>query len=107
MADFRMLFVQFLDGSTFGDPAFAGEVLASRMTTLQALRELARVYSEQGEKTFQTQLEDRSVHDEAGILSMICRTGKVKGPDAAISQLRKTLAVGERHEAIIGKQVGK
>jgi hypothetical protein len=35
-ATFRVLFVQFLDGSTFGDLAVAGDVLASRTTTLQA-----------------------------------------------------------------------
>jgi hypothetical protein len=106
-ATFRVLFVQFLDGSTFGDLAVAGDVLASRTTTLQALRELVRVYSEQGEQKFRIQLEGRSVHDASGILSIICTTGKVKGTGAGISQLRKTLAVGEGHEAMIGKQARK
>jgi hypothetical protein len=106
-AAFRVLFVQFLDGSTFGDLAVAGDVLASRTAILEALRELVRVYSEQGEQRFRIQLEGRSVHDASEILSIIFTTGKVKGTGAAISQLRKTLAVGEEHEAMIGKQPRK
>lgn len=106
-ATFRVLFVEFLDGSTFGDLAIAEDVLASRTATLQVLRELIRVYSEQGEHRFWIQLEARSVHDVSGILSIICTTGKLKGTGAAISQLRKTLAVGDQHEAMIGKQARK
>jgi hypothetical protein len=106
-ASFRLLFVQFLDGSTLGDPTLAHDLLASRTATLQALRELARSYAEQGEHGFQTQLKDILDHNSYGVLFMINRTEEEEGTAAAISRVRKLLAVGEEHEATIGKQAKK
>src|ERR1051325_2038176 len=51
-ASFHVEFVQFVDGSTFGNPATARNQLASRQSTFHLLQELERLYSEQGEQKF-------------------------------------------------------
>jgi hypothetical protein len=99
-ADFRVLFVQFLDGSTFGDPDSAQDVLKSRASALHDLRELIRAYLDHGADAFQSRLEQAH-----GIVFMgIRRTKKEEGADAAISQARKMLAIAEEHQAKIGKR---
>jgi hypothetical protein len=45
-------FVQFQDGSTWGDSDTETEAFQARSATLQKLRSLQRVYAEQGEKAF-------------------------------------------------------
>lgn len=70
---FRLLFVQFLDGSTLGDAAEAQDVLSTRAKTLNALRKLAEA-ANQGEQLFQSQLQQQS--DAAGVLAGIVRLKK-------------------------------
>jgi len=99
-ATFRVSFVQFLDGSTFGDPADAQDVFASRTTVVNALRELARTYSEQGEKQFHIQLAASDA--SSGVFIRIRQTEQAKGTEAAISQVRSMLTLAKEREAIIG-----
>jgi len=99
-ADFRVLFVQFLDGSTFGDPDSAQDMLKNRASALHDLRGLIRAYLDHGAPAFQSRLQQ--VH---GIVFVrIRRTNKEEGADAAISQARKMLAIAEEHQAKFGKQ---
>jgi len=104
-ADFRVLFVQFLDGSTFGDPASAEDVLASRTSTLHGLQELARTYLEHGEPQFQAQLEQ--AQGGSGEIYGIRRTKKQKGVGAAVSEVREMLAIGEEHQTTLRQQATK
>lgn len=95
---FRLLFVQFLDGSTLGDAAEAQDVLSTRAKTLNALRKLAEAAS-QGEQLFQSQLQQQS--DAAGVLAGIRTTQKERGTNAAIAQTRRILVYAEEHETMI------
>jgi hypothetical protein len=101
--DFRVLFVQFLDGSTFGDPTLGKDVLADRTSTLHGLRELARTYLDDGELKFQTQLEQAQGVEFYGIR----RTKEQKGVGAAVTEVREMLAIGEQHRATLGQQATK
>jgi hypothetical protein len=105
-AAFRVEFVQFVDGSTFGAPARARDVLVSRTSTLLVLRNLDQTYSEQGEQKFNAQLEE-SARNEPGLLWWIQKTQKKRGTGAAISEVRKMLAFGKEREAMIRKQSAK
>jgi len=102
-AGFRVEFVQFLDGSTFGDPVSAKDAFASRALTRNFLRKLADTYSEQGEQEFEAQMKD--VHGP--MLPLIRMTANQKGTSAAIAQVREMLAIGEEREAMIGRQATK
>ena len=102
-ANFRVLFVQFLDGSTFGDPASAEDVLARRTSTLHGLQELARTYLEHGEPQFQAQLEQA----QGGEIYGIRQTKKEKGVGAAVSEVREMLAIGEEHQTMLRQQATK
>ncbi len=51
-ASVRVMFVQFSDGSTWGDPDEAAKVHQLRRETLQKIQSLQQVYSERGEKAF-------------------------------------------------------
>lgn len=99
-AGFRVEFVQFLDGSTFGDPAIiAKEAFARRTTTLRALQKLDRTYSEQGEQEFRAQLEKELASPHHGGLWKIGETEEEKGTSAAISQVREMLGLAKEREA--------
>lgn len=102
-AGFRVEFVQFLDGSTFGDPVSAKDALASRTLTRNFLRKLADTYSEQGEQKFEAQVKE----GHGPMLPLIRMTADKKGTSAAIAQVREMLAIGEEREAMIGKQATK
>jgi hypothetical protein len=98
-AEFRLLLVQFLDGSTFGDIAKAQDVLRVRVTDLNALRKLAEP-AHQGDQVFQAQLEQQS--DPVGfVMGIIRKTREEKGTDAAIAQTHRILAVAEEHQTMI------
>ena len=95
---FRVEFVQFADGSIFGDSAKAKDVLANRSSTLLALRKLDRTYSAQGEQKFLSELFEA----HGPTFARIRWTAKEKGASAAIAELRESLTIGEKHEAVIG-----
>ena len=94
-ATFRLMFVQFLDGSTFGDPAKAKDALANRDRTLKALRTLAQVAA--GDKQrFQSQLEQQlRLDDTLGVFACIRQTQEQNGTDAAIARTYKILDAAE------------
>jgi hypothetical protein len=94
-ATFRLIFVQFLDGSTFGDAAQAENALAIRDRTLQALRTLAQVAAKDKQR-FQSQLERQlQLDDTLGVFASIRGTQEQKGADAAIARTYKILDFAE------------
>ena len=107
-AEFRVQYVQFLDGSSFGDAAAAKNVLASRSSTLHVLQELERTYSEQGGQMFVADLEKEVASDASGTVWLVGRTEKEKGIDAAISQLRKMIPLAaKRHQVTTSNQTAE
>jgi len=99
-AAFRLEFVQFVDGSSFGTPASAKDTFASRTSTLLALRNLNQTYSDQGEQKFLSQL----VEAHGPTTAVIRWTAKEKGTGAAIAQLREILTMAKKHDQMIGGQ---
>jgi hypothetical protein len=94
-ATFRLMFVQFLDGSTFGDAAQAENALANRERTLKALRTLAQVAAKDKQR-FQLQLErELRLDDTLGVFASIRETQEQKGADAAIARTYKILDFAE------------
>lgn len=94
-ATFRLMFVQFLDGSTFGDAAKAENALANRDRTLKSLRTLAQVAAKDKQR-FQSQLEQQVRLDDAlGVFGSIRVTEEQKGVDAAIARTYKILNAAE------------
>ena len=57
-ASARIKFVQFSDGSTWGDRDYAAHVHQLRRATLDKLESLQRLYSESGEKAFMDALQE-------------------------------------------------
>jgi hypothetical protein len=94
-ATFRLMFVQFLDGSTFGDVAKAENALANRDRILKVLRNLAQVAAKDKQR-FQSQLERQLRLDDAlGVFASIRETEEQKGADAAIARTYKILDAAE------------
>jgi hypothetical protein len=92
---FRLMFVQFLDGSTFGDAAQAENALANRDRTLKALRTLAQVAAKDKQR-FQSQLERQlQLDDTLGVFASIREIQEQKGADAAIARTYKILDFAE------------
>jgi hypothetical protein len=100
-ASFRLTFVQFWDGSTFGDAAKAEDALANRDRTLKALRTLAQVATKHKQR-FQSQLEQQlRLDDTLGVFASIRETQEQKGTDAAIARTYKILDASEDHEDMV------
>lgn len=94
-ATFRLTFVQFLDGSTFGDAAKAENALANRDRTLKAFRTLAQVAAKDKQR-FQSQLERQlQIDDTLGVFASVRETQEQRGADAAIARTYKILDVAE------------
>jgi hypothetical protein len=109
-AEFRVLFVQFIDGSTFGEVSEAMEWLSTRAVILDGLRKLAQSYSKHGGQAFLAELEQQQQQSHSsGTLPIaeILGTYKQNGVEAAISQTRQILAIAEAHEAVIRSTAAK
>jgi hypothetical protein len=101
IAEYYLLFVQFADGSTFGDPAEARDALAIRETILRGLRELVQSYTRHGEQAFLTEMKQQPPWSGTSIFAQIWTTYKEKGIDAAVKRAQQILAVAGSHEASI------
>jgi len=103
-AEFRLQFAQFVDGSTFGDPAEALVVVAARASALNAMRKLLHTYIDRGDQEFVRSLGERLHPDEVGgIFVGIRRVQREKGTGAAVAQLRSILALAEERETMLRK----
>jgi hypothetical protein len=100
-AEYYLRFVQFADGSTFGDPAEARDALAWRETILRGLRELNQSYAEHGEQGFAAKLKERSAFSETAPFKQILRKYSEGGVQAALDKARQMLATAEQHAAMI------
>jgi hypothetical protein len=100
-AEFYLRFVQFADGSTFGDPAEARDVLALRETILRGLRELNQSYAEHGVQGFTAKLKEQSPFSATAPFSQILTKYSEGGVQAALDKARQILAPAGQHAAMI------
>jgi hypothetical protein len=102
-AEFRVRFVQFADGSTFGDPSQAENDLAIRATITNGLRKLVQSYAEHGERAFTADLERVQAWSSSSVFAKIRTAYDAEGAIGALAQARQILAVVESHELSIGQ----
>ena len=100
-----MLFVQFSDGSTFGDKVAAKDILEIQAAVLDRLRTLDDARSDE---EFLRLLRKDIEPDEADtFFAAIRRTQKEKGTSMARSRVRNALINSEKHLAqLTAEQVG-
>ena len=70
----RVEFVQYSDGSTWGDPDAATKVHQSRHYTLDKIESLQQIYSVQGEKAFMDALEETTADQCFEQIKADCRS---------------------------------
>jgi hypothetical protein len=92
-AEIRVRYVQFTDGSAFGDERAAKEALATRYAILESLR---RLDNASGNEEFRKLLARRVLPEYAdGFLENVRRTANYKGTRQARTQIRVALATAE------------
>lgn len=98
-AEFRVRFVQFADGSTFGDSSEAKNELTVRAMIFDGLRGLIKSYSEQGESGFLADMRRQQPWSASSPFADIRKSYDENGLSAAIARAQEILAVAENHEA--------
>jgi hypothetical protein len=103
-AQFCLRFVQFSDGSTFGDPTAARKWLDGRDSTLVSLKKLRQIYNEQGEPSFLQALEkDLNADGSSSLWNQIRRIKRTRGAQAAATFIDRTLLLASLHSASLVK----
>ncbi|HEV2470822.1 MAG TPA: hypothetical protein VGS78_16645 [Candidatus Sulfotelmatobacter sp.] len=116
-AEYRLYFVQFADGSVFGDPAEAKDSFAIRQIILRGLDRLLQSYEDGGEIGFASRLNDlRSyvmtpsrapkTNDqppffETSICRQILAEYDASGVGGALDRVREILKTADKHSAMI------
>jgi hypothetical protein len=100
-AEFRVRFVQFVDGSTFGDSSEAKDELAVRAMIFDGLRGLMKSYSEQGESGFLANMRRQQPWSASLPFADIRKSYDANGLKAAITRAQEILAIAENHQASI------
>jgi hypothetical protein len=96
-AEIRVQYVQFMDGSTFGDVTTATEILGTRSAILDALRRLDTASSSEN---FLALLAQKIQPDDADtFLETFRRTRKSHGTAAARAQVRRGITAAATHAA--------
>jgi hypothetical protein len=99
IAEFLLRFVQFSDGSTFGDPAAATKWINSRKSVLQALRALRQAYRDGGEAAFLQNLQKYPTGGQASSdWNQITQVQQTSGTQAAVTFLDHLLASSLQHQ---------
>jgi len=101
----NVVFAQFEDGSWFGEPALAADLLEIRGQRIAALRSLEAAYVRGGEREFRDLLENVGRRSDLEIfLERYRRMEKRSGTALTVSAVRKALtAANGRREIPIGR----
>jgi hypothetical protein len=101
-AELRTLYVQFNDGSTFGDPKAGREVLARRAKAVHALHQVGYAYQEHGNTGFLDALrQEQSAKEPDGLCMKIYQEQRTHGTQAGIGMMQQILSVVSAHETMI------
>jgi len=98
-AQFKVLFVQFADGSIYGDPAAATEAFVWRKGALAALGRLAELESN-GEKSFGEQL-DRLCPPLGSICAQIAQALEKNGERAAMAEVNRLISIANKRAQLL------
>jgi hypothetical protein len=105
-AQFQVRFVQFSDGSTFGDPSEAENDLAVRQSIIAGVTRLLQAYKQDGEQGFVDELGQQPPWSKTLVFSRIWQSYQEKGARVALAQANQILALAEKHEASTGARRG-
>ncbi len=100
-AEYHLRFVQFADGSTFGDPAEARDALAIRSMISSGLRELLSAYTELGTPGFAARLREQSPFSATALCREILAKYREAGIQVALGRTEQILATAQRHSAMM------
>lgn len=104
-AQLRTLFVQFTDGSTYGEQTHARHILSLRRQTWQHLKRLDRIYAHQGEQEFVQELLQPVEPTEVNTyFEAIRQAQRQLGTAVAIGQVRQALHNANQHQAAFAKE---
>lgn len=98
-AEVKMRYVQFADGSTFGDPLEVKDDLALRRSILDGLQRVVRSYSQNGEQGFLTEMRKQSAWSNTIIFADVWTNYKDNGVVTAVDRAKHVLSIAEAHEA--------
>ena len=91
-------FVQFSDGSTWGDQDAARSALEIRASTMQELRTLESTYTEEGERAFLLELSKQELLPGINSIENICKDRNDEYATCALDMIRKMIATAQsRH----------
>ena len=93
--------IQFEDGTTFGDGAYAKDLVANRAAVLRDLKALDQVYVRQGSEEFARQVQRTIPQD--GYIDQFRRLQAREGTQAAIDEIRMKLAAAEARTELWAK----
>jgi hypothetical protein len=91
----KVLFVQFADGSTWGDPQAASDELKERREALDKLNQLAAIYRTKGVQEFVGELMKPS---KLLVIMLLQQLYRADGADSAAGQLNAVLDFANLHE---------
>jgi hypothetical protein len=99
-AEFKILFVQYADGSIFGDPAAATQVFAMRKAIMTALRRLVEAQASHGVH-FGNELNQECAALGNPICAQISQALERSGERAALTEVRRLLDISEKHAKLL------
>jgi len=99
----QVLFVQFADGTIFGDRKAGEDLLLIRQQSLESLAQLDAIYTRQGEQAF----DKAARQPNAGGMMGIAQFEKEDGPAATIARIRHMLAAAKERLAAMTAQPGR
>jgi len=98
-AEFKVLFVQYADGSIFGDPTAAAEVFARRKRSMTALRQMAEPQIDD-EKVFSEKL-DQQCAALGSICPKISQAFERNGERGALTEMERLLGISDTHVKLL------
>jgi hypothetical protein len=99
-ASAQVVFVQFGDGTIFGDVKSGENLLRTRQQALESLAQLDAIYTEQGEQAF---IQAAQQPGAGGMLG-IAQFEEQDGPAATIARIRRMLATAKERLAAMSAQ---
>ncbi len=105
-ASFKVVFVEFADGSKFGASPWAQTLAGIRQKSLQRMQEIEAAYDGSGEKGFRdalgtAQSRRDDPQDTLAVMNYIKGTLDTEGAGAAVNEIRGFLAVAQTRKDIM------
>lgn len=98
-AELRIVYVQFLDGSLYGNVAHGRDIRRIRKLTWHYLKDLDKAYTKLGEADFLQELSEIVEPGENVLIENLRKMQRTRGTVAAVLHMRHMLQAAEEHQA--------